>query len=65
MPLIAIERVSDFAADAEEEWRDPWALVCELRPTMVESRRLHYLSGCPYLEPGDTPADIDVPAGGR
>ena len=63
MPFVRMERVSRFQPQAEPDWRNHWAIVCEPVTVLVEARRMRRLQGWRYLTDEQAPKDIDP--GGR
>ena len=51
--------VTEVDPDVSARWRTAWALVCDSRTVMVESKKVHRLQGWRYLEAADAPADLE------
>ena len=57
--LKGVIPVTEVDPDVSARWRNAWALVCDSRTVMVESKRVHRLQGWRYLEAADAPADLE------
>ena len=60
--LRGVIPVTEVDPDVSPRWRHAWALVCDTRAVMVESKRVHRLQGWRYLEDADAPADLQSEA---
>lgn len=65
MPFLGLERVGDFAPDAEPHYLNHTAIVCAPRIVMVEAHKVRFLRGWRYLEEKDAPPDLPGEGKGR